>query len=233
MIIYGKNPIKEAIINKRPIYNIYIDKKIKDIDFINFLKENNLNFIYKNKEELFLLTNSTNHQGIVADVKDYEYITLDDVLKLEKPLKIIALDQLTDPHNLGAIIRSSEAFSMSCILISNKNQVLINSTVVKVSAGSIERVKICLVNNLNNAILKLKENNILVYGTSLNTIKTHKEIEKEKDVCVILGSEGLGVRKLILKNCDEVVKIPMTGKINSLNVSVAGAIIMNHLQKEN
>lgn len=231
MIIYGKNPIKEAIINKRLIYNIYIDKKFGDLDFINFLKDNNITYQFKSKDELFTLSNTTNHQGIVADVKDYDYISLDDVLKLEKPLKIIALDQLTDPHNLGAIIRSCEAFSMSCILISNKNQVLINSTVVKVSAGSIERVKICLVNNLNNAILKLKEHNILVYGTSLNTTNSYKEIDKEKDVCIVLGSEGLGVRKLILRNCDQIIKIPMSGKINSLNVSVAGAILMNHLQK--
>lgn len=230
MIIYGKNPLKEAILNKRNVYNVYLDTKLKDLEFIEFLNSNNISFKKTNKEELFKLTNTTNHQGIVAEVKDYEYISIDELLKLPKPLRIIALDQLTDPHNLGAIIRSSEAFSMSCILISNKNQVLINPTVVKVSAGAIEKVKVCLVNNLNNAILKLRENNILVYGTSLNTNTSYKEIKKDKDVCVVLGNEGVGVRKLVLKNCDYLVKIPMTGKINSLNVSVAGAIIMNELQ---
>lgn len=230
MIIYGKNPLKEAILNKRNVYNVYLDTKLKDLEFIEFLNSNNISFKKTNKEELFKLTNTTNHQGIVAEVKDYEYISIDELLNLPKPLRIIALDQLTDPHNLGAIIRSSEAFSMSCILISNKNQVLINPTVVKVSAGAIEKVKVCLVNNLNNAILKLRENNILVYGTSLNTNSSYKEIKKDKDVCVVLGNEGVGVRKLVLKNCDYLVKIPMTGKINSLNVSVAGAIIMNELQ---
>lgn len=232
MIIYGKNPLKEAILNKRKVYKVFLDNKLKDIEFIQFLQNNNIEFQKTDKEELFKLTNTTNHQGIVADVKDYEYITIEDLLKLEKPLRIIALDQLTDPHNLGAIIRSSEAFSMSCIVISNKNQVLINPTVVKVSAGAIERVKVCLVNNLNNAILKLRENNILVYSTTLNTNLSYNEISKTEDVCIVLGNEGVGVRKLIQKNSDYLVTIPMSGKINSLNVSVAGAIIMNSLKKD-
>lgn len=226
MIIYGKNVIKEAILNKRPIYKMYIDEKFKDNEFLNFLKENNISYIKTNKGELNNKTNNQVHQGVVADVKEYEYLTLEDLIIPNQAQRFLILDGVEDPHNLGAIMRTAEATKLDGIIVSRRNQVPLNATVAKVSSGAIEHVKVAQVNNINQAIQMLKKENIWVIGTDDKATHSYLEIPKDRPIAIVLGNEGQGIRPLVKQNCDILVKIPMYGKINSLNVSVAAALMM-------
>ena len=226
MIIYGKNVVREAIYAKREIYKLWIDEKFVDFKFLDFLKQKNIRYEKKEKHFLNEKTNNNNHQGIVADVRPYEYYNLEDVIKDNYLHRFIILDGIEDPHNLGAIIRTAEATKIDGIIISKKNQIMLNSTVAKVSSGAIEHVKVILVNNLVQAIKKLKENNIWVIGTDGSTTTEYQNLDISRSLAVVLGSEGQGMRHLIKKECDDIIKIPMYGKVNSLNVSVAAALIM-------
>jgi len=226
MIVYGKNVIREAIFAKREFYKLYIDDKWSDHHFLAFLKDKNIRYQVKTKGELNNLTDNAVHQGIVADVKPYEYVELETIIDTHRRQRFIILDGIEDPHNLGAILRTAEATKLDAIIISKKGQVPLNATVAKVSSGAIEHVPVVLVSNTNQAIMTLKKHHIWVIGTDGATTKSYTEIPKEQSVAVIVGNEGEGIRPLVKQNCDFLVKIPMYGKINSLNVSVAAALMM-------
>ncbi len=226
MIIYGKNVIKEAVYASRPIFNMYVDLKFNDFKFLAFLEENDIRFEKVSKEKLNQLANQQNHQGIVANVKDYETYTLDEVVDQQKIQRFLILDGLEDPHNLGAILRTAEATNLSGIIMSKKGQVQLNATVAKVSSGAIEHVKVILVSNINQVIMNLQKLDVIVVGTDGNTEQTYDDMPLEKSLAVVLGNEGMGIRPLVKSHCDMLVKIPMHGKINSLNVSVAAALMM-------
>lgn len=226
MYIYGKNIIREAIYAKRAIYELLLDEKFNDYKFINFLKDHNIKYQTTNKGELNNLTNNGIHQGVVAKVRPYEYQELENVLNVEVRQRFLILDEISDPHNLGAILRTAEATKLDGIIMSKKNQVPLNATVAKVSSGAIEHVNVILVNNINQTIKKLKENNIWIIGTDDKAENSYLEIPKDLSVAIVLGSEGSGIRPLVKENCDILVKIPMYGKVNSLNVSVAAALML-------
>ena len=225
MIIYGKNPIREAVFANRQIFNLFLDKNFSDTRFLNFLEEKKVKIKFVDKGYLNEITGNALHQGIAADVKEYVFYDINEFLSSKKSKNIIILDELSDPHNLGAIIRTAEAVNLDGIIISKKSQVSLNATVAKVSSGAIEHVKVILVSNINQAISKLKEHGILVVGMDGNTDNEFIDI-KDKSVAFVLGNEGVGLRPLVKRNCDMLVKIPMSGKINSLNVSVAAALVM-------
>jgi predicted rRNA methylase len=226
MIVYGKNVIKEAVFSSRPIFNLYIDQKFSDYKFLTFLEDKGIRYEKVSKEKLSQLAGSSVHQGIVANVKDYETYELKDILDQEQRQRFIILDGIEDPHNLGAIMRTAEATNLTGIIMSKKGQVPLNQTVAKVSSGAIEHVKVILVSNINQAIEILKEHRVLVVGTDGNTDQTYDDIPKDVSIAVVMGNEGVGMRPLVKKHCDMLVKIPMYGKINSLNVSVAAALMM-------
>lgn len=226
MYVYGKNVIREAILNNRRIYEVLIDQKFNDHNFLKLLNEHKIKYVQTNKGELNNLTNNGIHQGIVAKIKPYEYTALNDVLAKEGRKRFLILDEIADPHNLGAIIRTAEATKLDGIIMSKKHQVPLNATVGKVSSGAIEHVKVVLVSNINQAIKTLKENNIWVIGTDGSADKLYTEIANDLSVAIVLGNEGEGIRYLVKQNCDMLVKIPMYGKVNSLNVSVAAALMM-------
>lgn len=226
MFVYGKNVIREAILNKRKIHQVFVDEKNKDRSFIKFLEENNLTFEFKNRGELNNLTNNGIHQGFVAKISQYQYATLTNVIKKGTRQRFLILDEIEDPHNLGAIIRTAEATKLDGIIISKKHQVPLNATVAKVSSGAIEHVNVILVPNINQAIKTLKENNIWIIGTDGSAEVSYENIDKDLSIAIVLGNEGEGIRHLVKQNCDILVKIPMYGKVNSLNVSVAAALMM-------
>ncbi|WCA22339.1 23S rRNA (guanosine(2251)-2'-O)-methyltransferase RlmB [Candidatus Phytoplasma oryzae] len=226
MIIYGKNIIKEAIKAKRIIYNLYIDYKFKDLYFLNFIKNFNIPFKLLNKHQLNEKSNNNQHQGVVAEVEDYTYKNLDHFLSNSFLKKILVLDSIQDPHNLGAILRTVEAANFDGVIIGKKNQVSLNGTVAKTSSGALEYVNIFLVENLIQTILKLKKFNFLIVGTDIKGQLDFKNILQEKFLAIILGNEGAGIRPILKSKCDFLIKIPMKGKINSLNVSVTAALIM-------
>lgn len=229
MIVYGKNVIKEAILNGRPIYKLYIDQKSTDRKFIEFVENKKIPFEYKDKGFLNNITNQGIHNGVVADVKDYKIYELDQVILENKTQKFLMLDEIQDPHNLGAIMRSAEATQVDGIIMSKKHQVPLSGVVAKTSSGAIEYVKVIVVSNLHQAILKLKEYGHTVVGTSDKAKGNYKDIPKTGNITIIMGNEGVGLRPLIEKNCDMLVSIPMLGKVNSLNVSVATALLLYEL----
>ncbi len=226
MIVYGKNVIREAAFVNRTFYACYVDERFNDAYFLKFLADKGVRYTRVNKEKLNQLSKHANHQGLVADVEDYQYAELDTYVKAEGLKRFIILDGIEDPHNLGAILRTAEATQLTAVIIAKKNQVPLNATVAKVSSGAIEHVPIVLVSNINQTIKVLKENQIWVIGTDGNTDKSFYDIPKKQSTAIILGNEGSGMRTLVKKNCDYLVKIPMHGKINSLNVSVAAALMM-------
>ncbi|WP_029687928.1 23S rRNA (guanosine(2251)-2'-O)-methyltransferase RlmB [Thermoanaerobacter sp. A7A] len=231
-IIFGRNPVIEAIKSGKEIEKIYVSKtaggNISKI--INFAKEAGIVVSTTDNDTLSELAGSRNHQGVVALSAVYKYFEVDDLLeyaeqKKEKPFLLI-LDEITDPHNLGAIIRSAEAFGVHGIIIPKRRAVGVNATVVKTSAGAVEHMRIAKVSNINNTIRDLKERGLWIVGTDVNAEKSFEELNYDFPVAFVIGNEGKGVSKLVLQNCDFVVKIPMKGKINSLNASVAASILI-------
>ncbi len=228
MIVYGKNTTKEVILEKRHIYKVYLDNKFQDKSILNLLKEHKIKFKYVSKHELNLLTNDGVHQGIVMEVEDYQFLALDDLIN-NNFKNILLLDKVSDPQNLGAIIRTSEAFKIDAIIIAKKGQTQITPLVSKIASGALEHVNIVLVDNLHKTVLKLKEANYLIIGSSLDATKTVKELPKAEKRCLIAGSEGFGMSYMLKKESDVLIKIPMLGSINSLNVSVATGILIYEL----
>ncbi|MBE3593261.1 MAG: 23S rRNA (guanosine(2251)-2'-O)-methyltransferase RlmB [Thermoanaerobacter sp.] len=231
-VILGRNPVIEAIKSGKQIEKIYVSKtaggNISKI--INLAKEAGIVVSTTDNDILSKLAGSQNHQGVVAVGAVYKYFEVDDLLEYaeqrkEKPFLLI-LDEITDPHNLGAIIRSAEAFGVHGIIIPKRRAVGVNATVAKTSAGAVEHMRIAKVSNINNTMRGLKERGLWIVGTDVNAWKSFEELDYDFPLAIVIGSEGQGVSKLVLQNCDFVVKIPMKGKINSLNASVAASILI-------
>lgn len=224
MYIYGKNVAKETLENNKKVLKAFICKDFSDKNIISMLQKRNISIEILTKNEIDKLA-SGNNQGIILSVPDYEYCKLDDLLVNDKPF-IVILDHLQDPHNFGAIIRTCEAAGVDGIIIPKDRSVSINSTVMKTSAGALNNMKICMVTNLNRTIDELKEKGIWIVGTDMTDSVSYNSLDYDMPVAVIIGSEGFGISRLVREKCDYVVNIPMKGKINSLNASVAAGILI-------
>ena len=214
MLVYGKNVLYE--IDRSKIKKAYISRN----DYMAYLKENNIKYEYVDKNRLDKMVGGV-HQGIVLDIFDYSYYTFDDI----EGDFIVMLDHLTDPHNFGAIIRTCESKGIKTIIIPKDRSVLVNDTVYKTSEGAIDNVKIVMVTNLINTINKLKEMNYFVYCADMDG-EDYRKVDFSGPRALVVGSEGKGVSKLVKECCDKVISLPLKGKINSLNASVAAGILM-------
>ena len=223
MLVYGKNVSIEYLDGNKKIYKAYIQKNFSDQEIINKLNNKHIKLQYLDKFNMDKKVNGL-HQGIILDVEDYEYATIDDIVNGEDNL-IVMLDHVEDPHNFGAIIRSCEAAGVNGIIIPSDRSVEVNSTVIKTSVGTTEKVKIVKVINLANTIRYLKENGYWIFGTDMNG-EDYKTLDYAGKTCIICGNEGKGMSKIIKDNCDFIASIPMNGEVNSLNASVATAIII-------
>jgi len=228
MFIYGKNVAKEKIYSKEKINKIYLSDKFNDKELFTLIKKNSLKYtIVPNK----VLDNKVDglHQGIVIEVDDVNTFDFDYIVKLNKknPL-IVMLDHLEDPHNFGAIIRTCEALGIDAIIIPNDRNVSINATVIKTSAGAIYNMPIVRVSNLTATINKLKDIGYWIVGTDMDG-ENYTKIDYNSPICLIIGNEGHGMSKIVKDNCDFIAKIPMIGKINSLNASVSCGIVLAHI----
>jgi len=221
MYIYGKNVAKEALLEKGKVKKAFVYNNFNDRELLNELKSQNIKIKYMDKYELDKIENG-NHQGIILDVTDYEYASLDEVMKEDI---IVMLDHLEDPHNFGAIIRTCEAAGIKSIIIPKDRSVRVNSTVTKVSVGTIENVNIAMVNNLVNTLKELKDKGYWVIGTDMEGTD-YKKIDYSGKIVIVIGSEGKGLSRLVQENCDFIASIPMKGTVNSLNASVAAALII-------
>lgn len=219
MYVYGRNVIKDY----KNLKKVYVQDSLKNSELV---KNINVPIKYLNKRELDKMV-SGNHQGIVGEVEDYKYFELND---LDNDV-IVILDHLEDPHNLGAIIRTCEAAGFDNIIIPKNRSVSINGTVVKTSVGTIERVKIAQVTNLNNTIQTLKKKGYWIIGTDM--IGTdYKELDYNGKVAIVIGNEGVGISRLVKENCDFIATIPMNGQVNSLNASVAAGVFLFEILRQ-
>ena len=184
---------------------------------------------YCTREKLDEMSETTKHQGIMAVIPQTEYASVDDILKLadekgEAPF-IFILDEIEDPHNLGAIIRTANVCGAHGVIIPKRRSATVNGTVAKASAGAVSSTLIARVNNIANTIADLKKKNVWVYGMEADGDKMYYEHDLKGSIAIVVGSEGFGMSQLVRKSCDFIVKIPVKGTVNSLNASVATGVV--------
>ena len=226
--IFGKNTV-ESYIDSKSIIEVFALSNFSDDKLLRKLRQANIKISFKDKNFLDKLSNFNKHQGIIASIKGFEYATLNEIIQNAKKKQypfIVALDGIEDPHNVGAIIRTCEAFSVDGIIISKHNSCPINQTVAKVSTGAIANVKIAQVTNLTQALNELKKNGYWVVGTALENSVDYRDIDYSGKIALVIGNEGSGISRLVAKSCDFIAKIPMYGTTNSLNASVAAGIMI-------
>lgn len=233
MYIYGKNIVRERLASGGKITRALISKKFRDQDLIDDLRRHNIKISFVDNNILDRKVEGL-HQGIILEVDDVKTYSIDEFIngiKNKKNAKVVMLDHLEDPHNFGAIIRTSEALGIDGIIIPNDRSVGITSTVVKTSVGAIEHIKIIRVPNLQVALKKFKENNFWIVGTDMQG-EDYTKLDYDMNTCLIIGNEGKGMSKMLRNSCDFIVSIPMKGKINSLNASVSCGIILSEMVRE-
>lgn len=234
ILICGRNSVKEAIRTDR-VKRIMLNNGFHDHEILQLIEEKKISFVFVNPKELDRLSNAMVHQGIVAEIKPYLYSSLEEIIYLSKKVDypiVIILDGINDSHNFGAILRSAEIFGATGVIISKHHQVPLNATVGKTSAGAINYVPVAQVNNLTNAISKLKENGFWIVSSDGSGESNYDDISYDFPTVLVIGSEGEGVSRLVLKNSDYIVKIPMSGEVNSLNASVAAGILMSEINRQ-
>ena len=234
-LIYGKNPVIEAI-NAKKALKVFLVHNFNDKKVINLIRDNKLPVVNISPNEMEKMCDGGVHQGLAAELKPYQTVSLEEIIiKANKKNKkiIVMLDNINDPHNLGAILRSADVFEAAGIVLPKHNSVSLNATVAKTSAGAINYVPVAVVNNLNQAIKTLKEEGYWVVSTDGSATIDYSSIKYDFPVVVVIGSEGKGVSPLVLKNSDYVVKIPQFGHVNSLNASVAAGILLAEVHKTN
>lgn len=232
MYIYGKNVAREKLHNNSKINKIYLSEKFNDREILDLIRKNKIKVSFVKNYELDKKVEGL-HQGIVMeidDVKTYSYDEIIPNIKKENPV-IVMLDHLEDPHNFGAIIRTSEVLGVDAIIIPTDRSVKVNSTVVKTSVGAIEYIPIIRVVNLNDTIRKLKEDGYWIIATDMDG-EDYTKIDYNMPVCIVIGNEGKGISRMVSENSDIIASIPMKGKINSLNASVSCAIVLSHIMKD-
>jgi RNA methyltransferase, trmH family, group 3 len=228
--IYGRKPVLETIDAGLNIHKAYImDQKTPIVaKIVDKLTKNNVPIKYVDKN--FFENVDMNHQGVMIEVDSYKYA---DLSELENANRLILLDKIEDPHNLGAIIRSVESFGFDGVIIPEHRSAKVTPTVYKTSAGAINNIKVVMVTNLNQTIENLKENGFWIYGLAGEASENIAQTNLTGKVGLVVGNEGDGLSRLVRENCDVLVKIPMLGKVNSLNASVASALSMYEVLRQN
>ncbi len=237
--VEGRNSVLELLESGKDINKIYITKGEKHGSISKIIakaKENRIIIVEKDKKQMQEIAQTENYQGVIAIVPPYEYCQIDDILKDAKQKNedpfIIILDGIEDPHNLGSIIRTAETAGVNGIIIPKRRAAQVNSTVNKVSAGAVEHMKIARVNNITDAINELKEKGLWICGTDINTDKIYYNQNLKGSLAIVIGNEGKGISQKVKNNCDFLVKIPMKGKVTSLNAAVSTGIIIYEALKQ-
>ncbi len=237
-LIYGIHAVEEALKSRgRAFEYVAIARDRKDAKLqkiIDACREAGISVRFENREQLNRMAKTATHQGVVAVAAQKKYIDLDDVLSQRRAQHafVLVLDGVEDPHNLGALLRTADAAGADGVVIPERRAVGVNATVVKSSAGAAEHVPVAKVTNIARTIEELKEKNIWVVGLDERGEKFYDEIDYKMDCAIVLGAEGHGLHDLVRKKCDFLVKIPMQGAVPSLNVSVAGAVVMYEVQRQ-
>jgi len=237
-LIYGRNAVLEAIKADRAIDKLFIADGGREgsITLIAALaKEKHIPFVNVSKEKLDAMSAGGVHQGVVASVSQCEYVDIDDILEIAKSRNeapfILVADEIEDPHNLGAMIRSAEATGVHGVIISRRHSATVTPVVAKSSAGAVNHMAIAKVANIAMAIEELKEKGLWIYGAEAGGADIYST-DLSGPAAFVLGSEGFGISRLVKEKCDFHISIPMYGKVNSFNVSCATAIILSKAAKD-
>jgi 23S rRNA (guanosine2251-2'-O)-methyltransferase len=232
-IVAGRLPVYEALRAGTLLEKIVILFGVKgdQIEKIRTLaKKNNIPVVEVGKQKFRDLVSDTTTQGVVAIVGTKRYVDVDDILKLAKdrgePPFVLVLDEIQDPQNLGALIRTAECAGMHGVIIPKHHSAAVNQTVAKTSAGASEHMYVAKVTNIAQCLEELKKQGLWIVGTDSQAEKPFTAVDYSGPLAVVIGNEGSGIRKLVKEKCDFVVKIPLFGKVQSLNASVAGALVM-------
>ena len=234
----GRNAVMEALKGSRSVNKIMVAKgsnegSIKEI--IAVAKEKSVNIMYMERSKIDSMARGIRHQGVLAQVAPVQYVELEDILQIARdknePPFILLLDELEDPHNLGALLRTADAAGVHGVLIPKRRSVPLSATVAKTSAGAVEYVPVARIGNMVQTIRRLKDEGLWVAAADMDGTDYY-EADMTGPLLLIVGSEGHGVGRLVKEQCDFVVRIPMMGKINSLNASVAGSILMYEAMKQ-
>lgn len=237
--IEGRNSVLELLESGKEINKIYITKGEKHGSINKIIAiaiENKIIVVEKDKKQMDSMAQTDNYQGVIAIVPPFEYCEIEDILQTaidrsEDPF-ILILDGIEDPHNLGSIIRTAETAGVHGIIIPKRRAVAVNSTVNKVSSGAAEHMKIARVNNISDTIENLKQAGLWICGTDVNASKYYYNQDLTGAIAIVIGNEGKGVSEKVKKNCDFLVKIPMYGKVNSLNAAVSTGIVVYETVKQ-
>ena len=237
--VEGRNSVLELLESGRDINKIFVTRGEKHGSINKILgiaKERKIIIVEKDKRQMDEMAQEENYQGIIAIVPPFEYVEIEDILKTAKereedPLVLI-LDGIEDPHNLGSIIRTAETAGVHGIIIPKRRAVSVNSTVNKTSAGAVEHMNIARVTNISDTIEELKQAGLWICGTDVETDKYYYNQDLTGPLGIVIGNEGKGICDKVKKNCDFLVKIPMKGKVKSLNAAVSTGIVLYESVKQ-
>ena len=237
--IEGRNAVLELLESDKDINKIYITKgelKGSINKIVAIANEKKVIIVQKDKKQMDMMAQTENYQGVIAVVPPYEYVDVEDILDVAKERNedpfILILDGIEDTHNLGAIIRTAETAGVHGIIIPKRRAAQVNSTVSKVASGALQYMKIARVNNISDTISKLKDNGVWVCGTAIDAEKYYYDQSLTGPLAIVIGNEGKGISELVKRNCDFLVKIPMKGKVTSLNASVSTGIVVYEAVKQ-
>ncbi len=238
-IVEGRNSVLELLNSDRDINKIFVQSGEKHGSIYKIIaqaKERKIVVSEVQKSKLDLMSKNKNHQGVIAVVPPFNYVEVEDILDFAKEKGedafVLILDGIEDPHNLGSIIRTAETAGVHGIIIPKRRNVAVNSTVSKVSAGAVEHMKVARVSNLNDTIRKLKDKGLWIIGTDGDADTLYYNQDFKGNIAIVIGSEGFGMSRLVKENSDMLVKIPMKGKVTSLNASVSAGIIVYEAVKQ-
>ena len=237
--IEGRNSVSELLESGKDVNKIFVTRGEKHGSINKILgiaKERKIIVVEKDKKQMDEMAQEENYQGVIAIVPPFEYVEISDILEVAKERNedpfVIVLDGIEDPHNLGSIIRTAETAGVHGIIIPKRRAASVNSTVNKASAGAVEHMKIARVTNISDAIEELKQAGLWVCGTAVDTNKYYYNQDLTGPLAIVIGNEGKGIGEKVKKNCDFLVKIPMKGKVQSLNASVSTGIVVYEAVKQ-
>lgn len=237
--VEGRNAVIELLESGKDINKIFITKGEKHGSIhkiIAMAKESRVIIVEKERKQMEEMAQTQNFQGVIAMVPPFEYCEVEDILQEAKEREeepfILILDGIEDPHNLGSMIRTAETAGVHGIIIPKRRAAMVNSTVNKVSAGAVQHMKVARVTNISDTIEELKKEGVWICGTDINTSTYYYDQDLTGPIGIVIGNEGNGISQKVKKNCDFLVKIPMKGKVTSLNASVSTGIIVYEVVKQ-
>jgi 23S rRNA (guanosine2251-2'-O)-methyltransferase len=237
-VLYGIHPVEEAIRSgARQLDHVSVarDRRDEKLDrLIELCRSAGIRVTHESKDTLTKLARSEMHQGVLAMVRERKFLAIEDLLATEKegPRFFLALDGVEDPHNLGALLRTAEGAGVDGVILPERRSAPITATVAKTSAGASEHVKVARVTNLVRSLEQMKQKNVWVLGLDERGSPDYMDFDFKTDCVLVLGREGAGLHDLVKKTCDHLLRIPMAGKVSSLNVSVAGAVVMYEAMRQ-